>query len=108
MVSGESSYGSFALKINGCANNIVYDSIKTSPEHVTLDLELPAATAAANDLYLKDVHTKPENYNFYCPKCNACIEKVLIREEGDGVCCARCFDYVKLIGTPSCGNTLSI
>jgi hypothetical protein len=106
-VSGESSYGSFALK-NGGAN---FDDSKTTPEHVILDL---TATASAiqgaaeinpededhfkTDLYLDTVCTKPENYNFYCPNCKTCIEKVLIRNEED-MRCPTCLECVKFIGT---------
>ncbi|XP_062154382.1 membrane protein of ER body 1-like isoform X3 [Alnus glutinosa] len=105
-VSGESSFGSFALK-NGGAN---FDDSKTTPEHVILDL---TATASAiqgaaeinpededhfkTDLYLDTVSTKPENYNFYCPNCKACIEKVLIRNEED-MRCPTCLECVKFIG----------
>ncbi|XP_059457549.1 membrane protein of ER body 2-like isoform X2 [Corylus avellana] len=137
--TGESSFGSFALK-KGDAN---FDDSKTSPEHVILDfttttasaiqggakinpeqggaeinpehvlLDFTAATTSAiqggavinteeedhfkTDLYLETVCTKPENYNFYCPNCKACIEKVLIRNEEE-MRCPTCLECVKFIG----------
>ena len=107
MVSGESSFASFALK-KGDAN---FDDSKTSPEHVILDFT--AATASTiqggaeinpeeevhfkTDLYLETVCTKPENYNFYCPNCKACIEKVLIRNEEE-MRCPTCLEIVRFIG----------
>jgi hypothetical protein len=102
MVSGESSYGSFALK-NGNGGANFYDS-KTSPEHVILDLPAKESGIQSSgeiipeDLYLDTVCTRQENYNFYCPNCKACIEKVLIRNEED-MRCPTCLECVKFIGT---------
>jgi hypothetical protein len=107
VVSGESSFGSPALK-DGDAS---FDDSKTSPEHVILDFTAATTSAIEGgteinpeqqrlpaDLYLETVCTKPENYNFYCPNCKACIEKVLICNEEE-MRCPTCLECVKFIGT---------
>ncbi|XP_011659199.1 uncharacterized protein LOC101210214 isoform X2 [Cucumis sativus] len=32
------------------------------------------------DLYLERIYEKPSSHNFYCPNCQACITKVIIRD----------------------------
>jgi hypothetical protein len=51
------------------------------------------------DLYLDTVYTKPEKYLFYCSKCKASIEMVLIRREEEMIKCPTCSECVKFIGT---------
>lgn len=53
------------------------------------------------DLYLETVYKKPDTCDFYCPKCKACINKVLIhsRDDFDEVRCPSCFEFLRPIGT---------
>lgn len=32
------------------------------------------------DLYLERIYEKPSSHNFYCPNCQSCITKVIIRD----------------------------
>jgi DNA-directed RNA polymerase subunit RPC12/RpoP len=50
------------------------------------------------DLYLDTVYKKPEKYLFYCSKCKASIEMVLIRREEEMIKCPTCSEFVKFIG----------
>lgn len=53
------------------------------------------------DLYLETVYKKPDTCDFYCPKCKACINKVLIhsRDDFDEVRCPSCLVFLRPIGT---------
>lgn len=62
------------------------------------------------ELYLERVFEKPAAHEFYCPNCNSCIKKVIIRgnEEGsrdaqrpgpvDTFRCTSCFSFLIPIG----------
>ncbi|XP_041001874.1 membrane protein of ER body-like protein isoform X3 [Juglans microcarpa x Juglans regia] len=49
------------------------------------------------DLYLETVYKKPATSDFYCPNCQACIDKVLIRSrlEEEELRCPSCFAFLK-------------
>lgn len=61
-----------------------------------------------SELYLEKVYEKPAAHEFYCPNCNACITKVLIRDResetrpqtvplpdpDDPVICTSCFSFL--------------
>lgn len=52
------------------------------------------------ELYLETVYKKPAASDFYCPNCQACIDKVLIRRRlEDELCCPFCFAFLKPLGT---------
>ncbi|KAF5451496.1 hypothetical protein F2P56_026602 [Juglans regia] len=48
-------------------------------------------------LYLETVYKKPATSDFYCPNCQACIDKVLIRSrlEEEEIRCPSCFEFLK-------------
>ena len=66
-----------------------------------------------SELYLERVYEKPAAHEFYCPNCNSCITKVLIRERElenkpetvplpkpiDPVRCTSCFSFLIPAGT---------
>jgi hypothetical protein len=51
------------------------------------------------DLYLDTVYTKPKKYLFYCSKCKASIEMILVCREEEMIKCPTCSECVKFIGT---------
>ncbi|KAG6663387.1 hypothetical protein CIPAW_02G023300 [Carya illinoinensis] len=52
------------------------------------------------ELYLETVYKKPATSDFYCPNCQACIDKVLIRSrlEEEQLRCPSCFAFLKPLG----------
>ncbi|XP_038898255.1 uncharacterized protein LOC120085971 isoform X2 [Benincasa hispida] len=65
------------------------------------------------DLYLERIYEKPSSHNFYCPNCQACITKVIIRDrewvdntvsapvptQVDKFRCTSCLSFLTPIGT---------
>ncbi|XP_040363782.1 membrane protein of ER body-like protein isoform X2 [Rosa chinensis] len=52
-----------------------------------------------SELYLERVYEKPAAHEFYCPNCNSCITKVLIREKElenrpETFRCTSCFSFL--------------
>lgn len=64
------------------------------------------------DLYLERIYEKPSSHNFYCPNCQACITKVIIRDrewvnntvsepipaQVDKIRCTSCLSFLTPIG----------
>ncbi|CAK7355915.1 unnamed protein product [Dovyalis caffra] len=71
----------------------------SSPNHRTTRHEDLSLVKDVAELYLDRVFEKPAAHEFYCPNCNACIKKVVIRPEPDDKFrCTTCFSFLTPIG----------
>ncbi|XP_020967052.1 uncharacterized protein LOC107619581 isoform X2 [Arachis ipaensis] len=66
-----------------------------------------STTEKIREIYLKKIYIMPPNHEFYCPKCNVCIEKVVLCKTGKEtdspqftqqqeppVICSACFGFL--------------
>ncbi|KAF9689541.1 hypothetical protein SADUNF_Sadunf01G0102900 [Salix dunnii] len=50
------------------------------------------------ELYLDSVYEKDVAHEFYCPKCNSCIQKVIIAPHPEPLTCSSCLSFLIPIG----------
>lgn len=107
-------FGSSSSK-QSIGQSVSYTSLESGKaEHGRVKLR-DISEQEVSELYLEKVYEKPAAHEFYCPNCNACITKVLIRDrelenrpetvplpEPDPVRCTSCFSFLIPAGTFSC------